>query len=205
MSWIIGITGGIGSGKTTVCRIFESIGIPVYYADIRARYLMNHNRKLKAQIKKILGHKAYHRNGRLNRRYVADKIFNDKKLLKAINEVVHPAVHLDAADWYQSQVNVPYALYEAALLVENGSYKSFNKLIVVAAPEELRIKRVVKRDKTNLKQVGARIRNQLPEKDKIAVADYIINNDETQSVIKLVIELHRKLLSEISKNVSKAD
>ena len=202
MSWIIGITGGIGSGKTTVCRIFESIGIPVYYADDRAKYLMNYNKELKSQIKEILGNGAYHRNGRLNRPYVASKIFNDKSLLKAINSTVHPAVHMDAAQWFQSQGETPYVLYEAALLVENGSYKSFNKLIVVAAPEDMRIDRVVSRDKVDRSDVKARINNQLPQSDKLAVADYVINNDETQSIVKTVIELHRKILTEIKEDVS---
>jgi dephospho-CoA kinase len=203
MTWLIGITGGIGSGKTTVCKIFESLNIPVYYADARAKHLMNHNTDLKSHIKDILGKGAYHRNGRLNRPYVAQKIFNDKSLLKAINAAVHPAVHMDSASWAQELKDIPYALYEAALLVENGSYKSFNRLIVVAAPEDLRIRRVMKRDKVSEDQVANRIKNQLPESDKIAVADYIINNDETESVDTLVKELHHKILSDIHDNISK--
>ncbi|NNF33701.1 MAG: dephospho-CoA kinase [Saprospiraceae bacterium] len=203
MTWLIGITGGIGSGKTTVCKIFESLNIPVYYADAKAKYLMNHNPALKTRIKEILGKGAYHRNGRLNRPFVAQKIFNNKNLLKAINQAVHPAVHQDSAIWVQGLKDVPYALYEAALLVENGSYKSFNKLIVVAAPEEMRIKRVMKRDKVSKEQVSNRIKNQLPESDKIALADYIINNDETESVDILVKELHHKIISDIHDNISK--
>lgn len=202
MTWLIGITGGIGSGKTTVCKIFESLNIPVYYADVRARFLMNHDSELKSRIREILGKDAYHRNGRLNRAFVAQTIFNNKSLLQAINGVVHPAVHQDSVTWFQGLKDVPYALYEAALLVENGSYKSFNKLIVVAAPEELRIERVMKRDKVKKKQVADRIKNQLSESDKIAVADYIINNDETESIDILVKELHHQILSNIHDNIS---
>ena len=190
----IGITGGIGSGKTTVCEIFKSMGIHVYDADHKAKKLMNHNKALKAQIKSILGPAAYHRNGRLNRAFVASKIFADKKLLTKINKVVHPAVNQDALTWFKSLEKSPYALYEAALLVENGSYTSFDKLIVVTAPEELRIARVMKRDKTSKAGVQARMKNQLPEKAKVKVADYIIVNDGNESLIEQVVHVHRKLV-----------
>lgn len=190
----IGITGGIGSGKTTVCNIFKSIGIQVYEADLKAKKLMTHNKALKAQIKSILGPAAYHRNGRLNRAYVASKIFADQKLLGMINKAVHPAVNQDAVIWFNSIKESPYALYEAALLVENGSYALFDKLIVVTAPEELRISRVMKRDKTSKAAVQARMKNQLPEKDKVKVADYIIVNDGNESLIEQVVHVHRELV-----------
>ena len=190
----IGITGGIGSGKTTVCEIFKSMGIHVYDADNKAKKLMNHNKALKAQIKSILGPAAYHRNGRLNRAFVASKIFADKKLLTKINKVVHPAVNQDALTWFKLLEKSPYALYEAALLVENGSYASFDKLIVVTAPEELRIERVMKRDKTSKAAVQARMKNQLPEKAKVKVADYIIVNDGKESLIEQVVHVHRELV-----------
>ena len=197
MTLRVGITGGIGSGKSTVCRIFETMDIPVYYADARAKHLMNHNWELKSKIKTILGKKAYHRNGRLNRPHVASLIFKDRKLLEKINSLVHPAVHEDAIKWFTYLDDVPYALYEAALLVENGSYKNLDKLIVVSAPEEIRIKRVMKRDKVNRETVLSRVKNQLPEADKIKVADYVIVNDETHSIIESVVIVHRKLLKEI--------
>ena len=193
----VGITGGIGSGKTTVCKIFESMGIPVYYADKRAKYLMSYNWELKLKIKSILGKDAYHRNGRLNRQYVASKIFNDPKLLNKVNSLVHPAVHEDAMAWFKSLRGIPYALYEAALLVENGSFRNLDNLIVVSAPKELRIKRVVKRDKTSKEEVIKRINNQLPESKKIEVADHVIINDETHSIIESVVKVHRNLLKEI--------
>jgi len=189
----VGITGGIGSGKTTVCNIFQTLGIPVYSADIRAKWLMSYQAELKLEVKRILGTEAYHGNGRLNRKYVASRIFNNKDLLKQINSIVHPVVHRDAESWFSKQTS-PYALYEAALLIENDSYKSMDALIVVTAPQELRVKRVVLRDKTTRKAVEARINNQLPQKEKDALADYLIVNDEKTSLITQIINIHKELL-----------
>jgi dephospho-CoA kinase len=196
MTKIIGITGGIGSGKTTVCKIFESLGIPVYNADVRAKYLMNHDVRLKGKIKSLLGKEAYHRNGRLNKAFVAKKIFNNKELLAGINAIVHPAVHHDAALWAQNNPDAPYLLYEAALLVENGSYKNFYKIIVVTAPEALRIARVMKRDGIEESAVRARMKNQLPDGKKTALADYIINNDENESILQAVVRIHRDITTD---------
>ncbi len=190
----IGITGGIGSGKTTVCNIFKSLGIPVYDADAQAKILMYRNPALKKSIKSLLGDEAYHRNGRLNRAYVAQKIFSDKKLLAGINGLVHPAVYADSSLWFSEQT-APYALKEAALLVENGSYKKLDGLIVVSAPEETRIARVVKRDRTSEVSVRQRIKNQLPEKAKTKVADFIIYNDGSQSLLQQVQAIHKKLIA----------
>ena len=193
----IGVTGGIGSGKTTVCKIFASIGVPVYYADYHAKRLMSYNKSLKSAIKDLLGIEVYHPNGRLNRKKVANKIFNDKNLLTGINQLVHPAVKHDADQWF-SQQKGKYGLYEAALLVENESYKDMDQLIVVTAPEATRIARVVKRDKSNIELVKKRIKNQLPESKKIAVADYIIDNGGSLSLIPQIIELHRVFSSQSS-------
>ena len=190
----IGITGGIGSGKTTCCRLFEKLGIPVYYADTRAKKLMLSSRPLKKQIKELLGDKAYHSNGRPNRPYIASKIFTDKKLLKQMNAVVHPAVGRDVIEWVQTQ-KAPYVLYEAALLVENGSYKNFNKLIVVTCPKEERIRRVMKRDGVNEEAVLARMKNQLSEKKKIAVADMLIDNSGEMELEEQIEKIHRAILS----------
>lgn len=189
----VGITGGIGSGKTYVCAIFEQMGIPVYYADSRAKQLLYRDPKLKSEVKSLLGTGAYHSNGRPNRGYIGSKIFADKALLQQMNELVHPAVAEDSQRWH-SQQQAPYTLKEAALLVENGSYKTLDKLIVVTAPEDIRIARVVKRDKTTTKAVRSRIKNQLPDAAKVAVADYIIVNDGSKSVLKQVAEIHRQLI-----------
>ncbi len=201
----IGITGGIGSGKTTVCKIFETLDIQVYYADDRAKWLMANNAVLVTKIKDLLGAGAYHANGTLNRAFVAEKIFNDDQLRLGLNALVHPAVQHDGREWFKKQANAPYALYEAALLYESGGYKGFDKIIVVTAPEDVRINRVVKRDNSDPDAVAARIRSQLPESEKVARADYIINNDGTQSLLKQVLELHHTLLQESTKDETNED
>lgn len=192
---IIGITGGIGSGKTTVCLIFENLGIPVYYADIQAKKLMNNNQLLKKKIKNLLGDDAYFANGKLNRAYVGDKIFSDKGLLAQINTLVHPVVQEDSKRWAEqfTRENTPYVLKEAALLVENGSYKSLDGLIVVTCPEDIRIQRVIKRDKTTFEAVMKRLKSQLPESDKVKVADFIVNNDGKNALVPQVWKIHQKL------------
>ena len=190
----VGVTGGIGSGKTTVCKIFEQLNIPVYYADSEAKRLMTFNKELKSQIKSLLGKEAYYGNGRLNREYVASIVFSDKEKLTQLNHIVHPAVRKDALKWSNSQKS-KYTLQEAALLVENGSYKQLDYLIVVTAPVEMRIKRVLKRDKSNFDQVKRRIDNQLSEKEKKKVADFIIDNSGQASLIHQILKIHRILMA----------
>lgn len=189
----VGITGGIGSGKTTVCKLFEKMDIPVYYADQEAKRLMTSNKDLKQNIKKLLGKDAYFRNGRLNRKHVASIVFNDAEKLAKLNALVHPVVGLDAKKWFAEQ-KTEYAIKEAALLVENASYKQLDYLIVVTAPVEMRIKRVVKRDKSDYNQVKLRIANQLPEIQKKKVADFIIDNSGDVSLVSQVWKIHRKLV-----------
>ena len=189
----VGITGGIGSGKTTVCKLFEKMDVPVYYADYEAKRLMTYDKKLKKSIKALLGNEAYYKNGRLNRKYVASVVFNDKEKLAELNGIVHPAVALNAEKWFTKQKS-KYAIKEAALLVENESYKQLDYLIVVIAPAEMRIKRVVKRDKIEYSQVKQRIANQLPEIQKKKVADFIIDNSGDVSLISQVWKIHRKLM-----------
>lgn len=190
----IGITGGIGSGKTTCCRIFETLGIPVYFADVRAKKLMTSDKLLKSQIKELLGKESYYRNGRLNRGYIANQIFNNKSLLKQMNALVHPAVGRDVIGWATKQKS-DYVMYEAALLVENGSYKNFTKLIVVSCPEQERIRRVTTRDGSTVEEVKARMRNQLAEEKKVAVADYVIVNDGNEMLIPQIMEIHEEILN----------
>lgn len=192
----VGITGGIGSGKTTVSKLFEAMGVPVYNADIEAKKIMASNPDVKKQIKALLGHEAYHSNGKPNRPYIASKIFGNKDLLTAMNHIVHPAVHKDTEAWanhYLKEGNTAYILKEAALLVENGSYKSLDKLIVVTCPEAERILRVMKRDKLTEDEVIKKIENQLPESEKVKVADYIIINDGQHALIPQVWSIHRSL------------
>ena len=190
----IGITGGIGVGKTTICKIFETFGIPVYYADDRAKRLMTSSKSVKSQIKELFGKEAYFRNGRLNRDFIRKAIFSQNDKLKAMNAIVHPAVFQDAIEWI-SQQNAPYSLQEAALLVESGRYKSFDKLIVVTAPEKVKIERVKKRDRKSTKEVQTIINKQLPDQAKIDVADFIIYNDGEHLLIPQVQRIHEAILS----------
>ncbi len=192
----VGITGGIGSGKTLVCKLFETLGIPVYYADDRAKYLMTHNAELVAAIKASFGEEAYV-NGELNRAYLSEKVFNNPEALAQLNALVHPAVRKDTEQWQLQQADKPYTLREAALLFESGSYKALDKIIVVTAPKSLRIARVMKRDGFTAEQVEARMKNQLPEEEKVAKADFIINNDEQHPLIEQVMALHQKLLMQV--------
>ncbi|MFM9949499.1 MAG: dephospho-CoA kinase, partial [Saprospiraceae bacterium] len=170
----VGITGGIGSGKTTVCKIFETLGIPVYYADDRAKWLMTHDPELMEAISNTFGQDAYSPEGQLNRAYLAKVIFGDDKKLAELNALVHPAVFRDGSEWHHSQTGAPYTLREAALLFESGSYRAIDKMVVVTAPQEIRIKRVMERDQVTADAVMARIEKQWPEEEKVKRADYLI-------------------------------
>jgi dephospho-CoA kinase len=192
----IGITGGIGSGKTTVCRMFEELGIPVYYSDDRAKYLMQHEHYLIDLIKKNFGEDVYE-DGKLNRQLLASRVFHDKEKVALLNSLVHPAVFRDTERWVMEQqaTEVPYALKEAALLVEAGSHKYLDKLIVITAPLTVRLKRVVERDKVDSTDVMARMKNQLPEEDKVKLADFVIANDsDTEHLRQQVQKIHQQLV-----------
>lgn len=190
----VGITGGIGSGKTTVCKIFETLGIPVYYADMRAKWLMAQDPALVASIKELLGLKAYREDGSLDRAYIAQEVFGNATKLQQLNQLVHPAVAEDGERWHEAQKGVPYTLKEAALLFESGSYLAMDKMITVFAPEELRIQRVVARDHSSPEAVRARMAQQMPEEEKVRRADYVIHNDGQQPLIPQVLAIHRELL-----------
>jgi dephospho-CoA kinase len=192
----IGITGGIGSGKTTICKIFETFGIPTYYADDRAKWLMVNDLNLVENIKDLFGQNAYLADGSLHRKHIADIVFQNQAKLQALNELVHPAVWEDGERWFAALQNVPYALKEAALLVESNSYQQLDKLIVVTAPLETKIKRVMLRDKLTKEDVEARIAKQMPEEQKVTFADYLIYNDGQQLLLPQITNLHRKILSE---------
>ena len=187
----IGITGGIGSGKSLVCRIFHVLGVPVYDADSRAKKLMTTDGILINQIKKEFGTLSYYEDGTLNRELLGKNVFNNPEMLARLNSLVHPRVALDYSQWTQEQSGVKYCLKEAALLFEAGSYQSLDKIIVVAAPDELRIKRVLQRDRhRNRADVEKIINNQMPQEEKINKADFVINNDETELVVPQVLKLH---------------
>lgn len=189
----IGITGGIGSGKTTVCKIFELLGIPVYYADAAAKDIMTRDPELAAQIRQHFGEAAYDTAGTLNRKFIADIVFNDKNKLLLLNSLVHPATIRDSNQWAERQ-QAPYVLKEAALMFESESFHYLDKVIGVYAPQPLRVHRVMKRDNISRNEVLARIHKQMDETIKMRLCDYVIHNDEQQMVIPQVLALHEKLL-----------
>jgi dephospho-CoA kinase len=190
----IGVTGGIGSGKSTVCKIFNSLGIPIYDADYNAKRLMSNDPEIRSQIISNFGEEAY-QDGQLNRKFLASKVFNDEANLKIINQIVHPQVAKDFEEWTLGKTQVPYLLKEAALLFESGSYKKLDKIIAVIAPENLRIKRVLIRDlHRNEADIKAIIQKQLSEKELRAKADFVIKNDGESFVIPQVLKLHEKFL-----------
>ena len=193
----VGITGGIGSGKTTVCQIFASLGIPIYYADERAKWLMSHDPDLVRAIKDLFGNQAYSENGQLNRSHLSKIIFTEPEKREQMNALVHPAVWKDGEQWNAVQKEVPYTLKEAALIFESGGHRQLDKIIVVTAPEELRIARVVERDQVDAEAVRARIAAQLPESEKVALADFVIINDGQHLLIPQVLTIHRELIAEL--------
>jgi len=189
----IGLTGGIGSGKTTVAKIFELLGIPVYYADDAAKRIMNEDEELKTAIQKQFGKDAYDNEG-LNRTFLSAKVFTDPSRLEILNSLVHPATIGDAAKW-MSQQKTSYTIKEAALIFESGSAEHLDYVIGVYAPTHLRIKRAMERNHLSHEEVTQRINKQLDENIKMKLCDFVIYNDEQHLLIPQVIELHKKLLS----------
>ncbi len=192
---LIGITGGIGSGKSTVAKIFNILGIPVYSADDRAKWLMANDSDLKGQIISNFGEESYFEDGSLNRNYLASQVFNDEEKVSIINSLVHPAVKKDFEKWASKQ-NSPYVLKEAALLFETGSYKDLDKVINVSAPLKIRINRILLRDpQRSENQINDIINKQLPDEEKNLKADFVIKNSDNRLLIPQVMEIHRELLN----------
>lgn len=185
----VGITGGIGSGKTTVCRIFETLGVPVFNADDVAKAIMVTDLNLIEGIKKRFGAAAYFENGELNRKHLSGLVFQDSQALQALNEMVHPAAIQAFKDWAALQ-QAPYCLHEAAILFESGAYKTCDYSILVSAPENLRMARVMKRDGISPEQVSAIMNKQMPEQEKEALADFTILNDDAHALIPQALKLH---------------
>src|SRR5688500_5367972 len=189
----IGLTGGIGSGKSTVARIFERLGIPVYYADDRAKELMNTDPYLRTKITELFGEEAYS-GSQLNRSHIASIVFNNKEKLQLLNSFVHPVTIADSENWMQAQAT-PYAVKEAALIFESKVNVYLDYVIGVSAPLLLRIQRLTERDPVTPEAVEKRMSNQMNEEDKMALCDFVIVNDETEPVIPQVIKLHEKFLA----------
>ncbi len=190
---IIGITGGIGSGKSFVSNLFEDLGVPCYNSDLKAKELMVSDLKLKSSIINLLGDQAYEGNS-LNRQYISSKVFNDKSLLSSLNNLVHPIVKTDFYNWVNTRSSL-FVLKESAILFETGSYLDCDKTILVTAPIDVRINRVIKRDNVTKTQVESRIKNQWKDEQKKPLADYIIKNTEYDKTKLRVDEIFNKIIS----------
>lgn len=185
----VGITGGIGSGKSMVCEIFKKIGVPVYHADLEARNLMASNAQIIDQLTRIFGKKIYRQN-KLDRERLAALIFNDEEKIQKVNSIVHPIVFEHFFSWVELQKEHTYVIKEAAILFESGAYKHLDKIITITAPEALKIKRVMERDNVIESEVRNRMKNQLDEEEKIKRSDYVIINDNKQLLIPQILDIH---------------
>jgi len=192
----VGLTGGIGSGKSYIARIFASKGIPIYYADKEAKSLMYRDQRLKNKIKKLLGAQAYHKNGHLNRAFVASRIFSNNKLLRSINNIVHPAVAKDFELWANKQQAL-YVIEESALIFEISGQLNFDKTILVTADVDVRTERVMRRDSISRTQVIARMENQFKDTKKKKLADFIITNNGCEDLNAQIDNIHKQILKEI--------
>lgn len=188
----IGITGGIGSGKSTVCKIFETFGVPVYYADIEAKKITNNDPEIRRQLISLYGEEIYLPSGTINREKLAGIIFSNKQELKKVNSIIHPVVKKYYRNWVTENKNHKYLLKEAAILFESGSYKEQDLIITVVSPLEKRIERVQKRDGHSRETVLKKIENQMSDEEKIKKSDFVIYNDDKKMLIPQVLELHKK-------------
>jgi dephospho-CoA kinase len=188
----VGITGGIGSGKSVVAKIFSTLGIPVYESDQRAKWLIEYNKDIVSEIREFLGNEAYNEDGKYDKVFVSKAVFQNEELLRKLNQIVHPRVRQDFEDWVLLQ-NAPFVLKEAAIMSRNAG---LDKIIVIHSPKDLRIKRLLIRDThRNLSEIEKVISNQKTEKEFLEMADFVINNDDKELLIPQVIEVYKKLIS----------
>lgn len=190
----VGLTGGIGSGKSTVAKAFEVLGVPVYSSDLASRRLMNEDPTLMAGIREAFGDRAY-ADGRLDRAYLASIVFKDKAQLTRLNALVHPVTIRDGEAWIARQTS-PYAIRESSLIFEAGMQGQFDRVVGVSAPTALRIKRVMDRDHVEAEAVRERMRNQIQERIKMRLCDIVIVNDDQQAVLPQILAVHARLISE---------
>ncbi|HBF88366.1 MAG TPA: dephospho-CoA kinase [Bacteroidales bacterium] len=190
----IGVTGGIGSGKSVVCTIFKQLGIPIFNADIEAKRIMVSNQNVVNQIKLNFGDVIYNEDSSINKKKLADIIFTNKEALKIINSIIHPEVKNEFEYWACLQNSKPYVIEESAILFESGAYKNFDKIISVISPIGLRIMRVIARDGVTKNQVLSRMNSQISDDEKIKLSDYIVYNDDSKMLIPQILDLHSKLI-----------
>ena len=189
---VVGLTGGIGSGKTTVANFFADLGVPVYIADVEAKKLQNESEEIKRQITALFGPSSY-KDGILDRKYISGKVFNDPEKLEALNRIVHPAVTAHFERWKGAQ-KTSYIIYEAAILFEKGGYKKCDFTILVVADRETKINRLQKRDASEISEIEARMNNQWPDEKKLKLADFVIQNEDISDTQKEVGRIHQILL-----------
>lgn len=188
----VGITGGIGSGKSTACKVFRALGIPVFEADAEARKLQNTDPVIRQQLIELFGTDVYLPDQTINRKFLAPIVFNNPNLLLKLNEIIHPVVRKAFYDWYEKQ-DAPYVLHEAAILFETGFYKMMDKTITIATDENQRIERVMKRDGVTDQQVIARLRNQWTDEERIKHADFVIHNNDDELIVPQIITIDKKI------------
>lgn len=188
----IGITGNIGSGKTTICKIFELLGTETYYADEKAKEFLNYQ-EVKKKIENIIGSEVFNKTGQIINKKLADIVFNDRDALQNLNSIIHPLVEKDYKQWAGKRKTLPYVLKEAAILFESGFHRNMDKTILVISQTDLMVHRVIKRNNVSEKSVKRRLANQVNQQTKINKADYIIYNDESKLVIPQVLNIHNIL------------
>lgn len=189
----IGLTGGIGSGKSLVARVFAHFGVPVYGADTEAKKFLHHSVIIQNLVERF-GNSIIDDNNRIIKSKLAEIVFNDKEALNFLNKLIHPLVINDFDVWCKEQLHAPYIIHEAALIIEHGFQHYFDKIILITAPETIKIKRVMQRDKVSEEHVKQRMLNQLKDDEKIPFADYIINNDDSQLILPQILNLHQLFL-----------
>jgi dephospho-CoA kinase len=194
---VVGVTGGIGSGKSLVGSVFNSLGIPLFNSDQEGRRLLSEDEKVKHQVVALLGEKVIDAEGKLDRSKIAASVFNNPAQLEALNKIIHPSVQQSFMEWVKLHAEVPYVIKETAILFESGTYKSCDKIITVIAPLDVRIQRVIERDGISREQVAERIKNQWSDEERIKHSDFLIYNDGNRLIIPQVVEIHKQLLSQV--------
>lgn len=192
---VVGLTGGIGSGKTTILEVFKSLGVPVYIADVEAKALMNRSKVIRRKLIALFGEEAY-KDDKLNRPYLSSKIFSDKELLSKMNAIVHPKVASHFKNWVKRQ-DSKYVIKEAAIIFENNLQNQYDYIITVVADKDLRIQRVIKRDDASIEKVKSIIKNQWSDEDKISKSDFVILNNDLEVAKKQALKVHKEILQNI--------
>jgi dephospho-CoA kinase len=188
----LGVTGGMGSGKTTVCKVFEVLGIPVFSADDEAKKIQDNDRDLQIKINSLAGRDLFP-SGRLDRPELAKLIFNNKELLEKVNSLIHPVVSSSFREWVKKQ-DSPYSIMEAAILFESGAFRLMDKILTVVTPLEERIERLIRGNRLSREQIIERIKNQIDDESRVKQSDFVISNSENDMIIPAIIGIHEEML-----------